>query len=980
MKLSLLSAKVISIVLMSAQMVSAESMNIETHQLMIQKLEVALKSGSSNNQMVQLRLADLYADQARLKTVIQADGKCTTCADAERDRSKALVLYYTVFGSLESQDQQRVLLQIAHLSNQASQKSKLKVFVEGLARDKKSDSQLKGLAYYLMAEDEFRNQKFKNAFDLYQTAISLNSSVNTPITKYRIAWSLFHLDKIGQAEAKLVEILENPGNESESFLGEVSLDLVVFATRSSVNSKKVSDIHNLTPQSFQKKMLLSFSDQLIRHGKFSASVVVLDFLQSHHNLNELESAGLYLDKAKASYEANTKQVSLKNFQTGLKSLANAECSKSPEECRTLQKEFRTFLISWNNDEKLNPSKNVELAYASYTSAFPEDYETFYWAAQTAFQLENYSKAQEYFRKTALITRKKSEKEAVKLFTASLMGEIEVADAAKSISMKEAAYKNYLDLNANGPEAFAMRYGLARMQYERKDFNQAADSFYKLANVSQKSLSKAHLTLAKQSADLALDSLASLKDNKRLLKWSLEFANSVWPAHKKDYLVVFRRAALNQATSILANKEARDRDFEQALEPLKLVPLNGLSNDESTVVLKTQIALHEKLKNIQSVQASAKSLLAIAKKKEDKEFASRKLVWAAEIQLDFSTALKITEQGLVTKDLSPTDRLFKLGFLASLSGKNAKKYYLEYIRKTPSVEMANQVRAQLIRKSKTPWSDLRADLGKLSKTPDLLADLSLELFAKNKNIRVANEVLSYSKVAKTVSGQALNRHLQFGSYLTADKRLSQHFISTGSDRAVQKGIAQRLQHLQSAESLANTAIQKADWALQVMALSTLQREYARLYKDLKALPVPQQLNEAERKLYSEQLERQAQPYLAKSNQIETQLKKYWDNTNHIKVLEAQMSVSSQPTRLLLASEAKILAQYASGSSRSTLNRLSQVDTLDAADLARARGKVKKDPFSKDYLANLRSIEIQIGESQMVAFIDARLKSLDSGGLQ
>src|SRR4051812_15911493 len=107
---------IIAAVLMLSQMsLAAEKMDLDTHSLLITKLERVLERGGSPdvaNVEVRLRLADLLAERARLFD-IAAQGKESDSVNA--DRRRALKHYEIAVNAADPTRRALVLLQMSYL-------------------------------------------------------------------------------------------------------------------------------------------------------------------------------------------------------------------------------------------------------------------------------------------------------------------------------------------------------------------------------------------------------------------------------------------------------------------------------------------------------------------------------------------------------------------------------------------------------------------------------------------------------------------------------------------------------------------------------------------------------------------------------------------------------------------------------------------------------------------------------------------------
>jgi len=94
----------------------AQTMDLKTHNMLIQKLEKGMDKKSKISQDVELRLADLYADRARLKFMAEMEKNCQDCVGSKKDRIVALEKYLRLFEKVEGTEKERILIQIVQMN------------------------------------------------------------------------------------------------------------------------------------------------------------------------------------------------------------------------------------------------------------------------------------------------------------------------------------------------------------------------------------------------------------------------------------------------------------------------------------------------------------------------------------------------------------------------------------------------------------------------------------------------------------------------------------------------------------------------------------------------------------------------------------------------------------------------------------------------------------------------------------------------
>ncbi|RYZ88808.1 MAG: hypothetical protein EOP06_10325, partial [Proteobacteria bacterium] len=88
---------------------------------------------------------------------------------------------------------------------------------------------------------------------------------------------------------------------------------------------------------------------------------------------------------------------------------------------------------------------------------------------------------------------------------ALAAEISAAEKSKDAVLQKGAYAHYLALFPEGEKSYEVRYQMAYLDYQQKNFREAATSFNILAKTKE-----GKSDLRKKSADLSLDSLVQMK--------------------------------------------------------------------------------------------------------------------------------------------------------------------------------------------------------------------------------------------------------------------------------------------------------------------------------------------------------------------------------------------------------------------------------------------------------------------------------------
>lgn len=951
-------------------------MDETTHDEVIKRLEMGIESMDKSEAElpgIQVRLADLYADRARLKAMNELNNNCSECKGAKEDRARAIELYNKALPKTGKANQGKIVLQIAHLQNLNDQSQKsVQLYKKVIANPKAYTSPVKGLAYASVAEIYFKKGDFKTAKKNYELARKQEIN-NRAFVEYRLAWCQLNLGQFDQAVKTLSNLLQNPemlatmttdGKAVDpTFVQDVSADLARFIARTDIGPAKIDLLKQLSPDVTRKHNLKTLANEAERLGKKNASVAVWAVYAEEGEVGTDEKLEIQARLAQIYYDMGNEPAAVTSYEKALELWKRHGCSQQ-EMCEELKSRLRRFVTSWHKSEGKKPTMGLFRAYVAYVQLFPET-EMVHWAAQVGASIKQYAQAGALFHQAALQAKDKNQPN---IFEGSLLGEIEMAEAQKDPKAQEAAYNFYLSVNPQGPQAFQVSYQRAQLFAANKRYQDAFNEFHFLAATAA-----GPAEMKVKSADLALDNLVALKDDAGLQVRGLEYAR-LFPARKAEYLKISRTATMN----IVANNLKSDRsDYKANLVALNAVNLDGADQNEKLKFYKNKILVAQKALDLDSVDNTADKMLQLKLSSSDREWAMAQKVWVSELQLNFAQAYQLTRQ-MNTAHLSRSDRELRLALLADLAGMDARKHNEAYLRTTNNVRAGNLVRVTLIKNSSSPWRELEKHKRQLALTPDLLAGITLETFARDNNLNKAQYMLNTTRIGRYAAGQTLARHIQMRDFKTFNRKISAHQLYGYNDTVMRKTIRERLRLIGQSERLAHSALRNHDWTLQVLTLTQLARENRRLYSNILALPVPRNLNKDQKAQYQQLLNNQSRPYLARAEKIESELSQMWHSNSVQNLQNAFMTASNDLQRLYRVEITELAAIAPSGAQNRLQNLLNTpYKRPSQRDILLARRELRADPFDISKAKTLRELEAQNGRPAMVVYLDERITQLKTG---
>jgi tetratricopeptide (TPR) repeat protein len=974
-----------ALIALTAFTARAEKMDAEIHTVVIQKLEQSLEDTREDSNLslrpVRARLADLYAERARLRAMNEAEANCTDCKGALDDRQRSLRLYDVVLSEAPAKNRGPLILQMAQMRELNGEFKKAEALYDQLVNEGKNkhSNDFLAEAYVGRAEARFSRGEMARAQKDFEQALKLVKQGRKGQILSRIAWC--HLNRGNQSEAvrTLVNILESPQlltRESStglsydaSFHDDIARDLATFFARGDVSRREIHLLERLTPDASKKETLRHFASECERLGQKKAAIEVWAVETNYESTPE-ERLETKVRIAQIRFDLGDKLEALLGMRGALADWSKNGCT-DVEICGSLRLRLRNLVIAWNKSEKKQPSSLLIDAYLAYVGHFPEDMEMTIWAAEVARSLKRYAIAASLFYKSALLASGSKEKDAGKILEMGLVGEVEMAEISKDLKTREASYDHYLALNPNGAIANKIRYQRAHVAYERGDMNEASHRFHEFASSSSclaRTASPDRRKLCIQAADLDLDSLVGMKAHSTVQARGVEYAR-VFPTRSKEYSKMSRTAVL---------KQAEGKEPSVAIAKLAEADFTGATTAERVNFLKTYLAFTERGRDIEGTRRAAETLAKTKGIAEgDYQLALAKQAWAAEMALDFERAYNLTRK-MKLGTARAEDRAMKLALLAELADRNPRTHELDFLRLSRDGFQKALVQAKIVRRSKHPLMEFGKFERNLRSHPVLMANLGLDVFARTGNLGFARRVLNSRQVASEPAGRVLARELFLHDFLPRERSLARHRLNSASDSLVQRTLGERLRLLQSTEVSANQAIRVQDWSAQIVALSALSRENERIYHDILQLPAPKKLKGKELTKYERLVEANARGYLRKHEQIDKKLSGLWAEANAQHQLQRDYRSASPMVRSLIAAQLKRVAELAPSGVRAQIE-----DGLRAGaqmpserQVAEARRDAKEQPFSAMTISKLRELEVVRGRETMVAYLDARLLKLKS----
>ncbi|MGE3757233.1 MAG: tetratricopeptide repeat protein, partial [Pseudobdellovibrionaceae bacterium] len=746
--------------------VHAEKMDSETQNLVIEKMERVLSLMTKKDSSwgpTQVRLADLLAERARLRFMNEVEANCDACKGSRSDRKKALSLYQQVLPTLTYTQKGRVYFQMAHLHQMAGEDSSAITIFEGILKNQNSYSNdVVTRAHVALADLLFQNTKFKKAMEHYLLALKDPNVAQKGIIHYRLAWCDFNMDRLPKAIRSLETLARTPSLLTKetsdgkviadsAFQNDIMRDLATFYSRQKITSDEISTYQSLTPDSQKKELLMFFGQEADRLGQKQAAADIYKIYLATAILDPEEQLEAFMLMAQANYDKGQTAQSTQDFSTAAAAYKKTACYNNPKKteetqgtCDKIQKRMKHFVTEFHRSKKSKPNTDVLNAYVVYAQTFPQDTQMAILGAQVASELKQHRAAASLYRFGSEFAKDDT------LRDKALVGELEATEKTGDAKLKEDVYKRYLAVRPNGANSYKVRYQLAHVNYDKKDWKVASIQFHDLALTPT-----GNPELRKKSADLALDSLAIQKNDTLIEQWASEFAAAL-PQHREEFTSIQRKAVLNQTASTANSNKASDSDLKAALRKMQKVSLSNSTDTEKIVHYRNQLVLADKLNDETAILSSLTLLLSVPSlSAEDKEHALARKVGFYEKRLDFKSAYQ-TALRMRFPNISSAEKEVRLGTLAELAGLRGTAHYKAALDKGLKGPSKATVLSRMIQSSSSPKADIKRYKKAFLQYPGVFSEILILVYNETKNLNDIEPYLKSKKMAQTPAGKFVRK--------------------------------------------------------------------------------------------------------------------------------------------------------------------------------------------------------------------------------
>ncbi len=958
----------------------AEKLSPQTQDLVVTKLERVLSNmneKSSTWVLTQQRLADVLSERARSRFMSEVEANCQGCKGSSQDRQRAIKIYESLLPRVEINEHGPILFHLAHLYEMAGNQNHAITLFEKIIKEAKKKNikpSIVSKSRSSLGDLLFQKGRFKEAHAQYTIALKDKNLDNRALVIYNMAWCDFNEGKLSRGTQTLEGLLRNPQQitkETEqgqtydaAFHTDIIRDLATFYTRAEIKSHQIATYEQLSPKDHKKSLLLHFAIEADRIGQKHAAHSILTRYLAQDGLTKAELLEAYVHMAQINYDRGQMTASTQDFAKAAALFEHADCKKTSK-CEDLQKTMKRYVTELHRTKKLKPDQDLLNAYLIYNKTFPSDRETTTRGAQVAMDIQKYPVAVQLYR-TISTGRGFSEKEKHE----ALLAEISAAEKSGDRKLQRSAYLHYLDNADNDGKGFEVRYQLAYLTYQEKNYKAATKALEKLAFDK-----KGRADLRKKSADLALDSLVQLKDEEELQDLALEFAKA-FPQAQVEFNTIAHKALMNEVATIANGKSSTTSDFKKAVSKMKKTKVISRTNDEKILFATNLSVLAQKANDDEVYVESLQKLLNLPLSKERREETISQLASYYERKLDFKNAYRLALQVKAKRDTAESE--FRLGTLADLAEMNPSRHYKAALKLGLKGSRSLVVRSRLVLLAKNPVNELKVQSNTLKQDPGLLNETALLVYAKTGNRKALTSVSNMKQLRNLSSAKYLAKQDFYTKLEKFAREINSHQLNAKNDSALQKSIKARIQLLKRADGHLTDAIRMKDITAQLWALNIVSSQNERMVRDLAALPLPKGLNPQEQAQYLDILKNQSKPYLTTARVAQQKQQEIWFSSAALAQLAHDYRTSRVEIQGLLSREMNILAQLpGEGKMKDSVAQALKLSPLSSRDLQSARKSVSESPANVSHLENLKLLETKMGHPLMPSYLEARLNHLQQG---
>ncbi|MBC7371732.1 MAG: tetratricopeptide repeat protein, partial [Bdellovibrionaceae bacterium] len=329
--------------------------------LLIEKLDKVyqnLAPNDSSKVAVTLRLADLYAERARVNSMKELDINCTDCKVGDGDRKKALKLYTEVMGRAPESSKGKIMIQVGHLYQITGEEPTAITFYQKILNEK-TEPVLQAEAQLSLGEIYFKRRDYAKAQPFFKEVVKNPAATSRGLAAYRDAWCSFNLGNVALAITQMENVLKNPALLTRSgsaqsqvdpqFHEEVSRDFATFIAKKQISKADIDSLYALSPDAAKVENVKGLALEAERIGKKAEALQVWNFVYGYMSKPE-DRLAAKISMAQLQFDISDRKAGAETFESAMELWKDLKTCQSSQ-CDELRRRSRQFVVSWNQLEK-----------------------------------------------------------------------------------------------------------------------------------------------------------------------------------------------------------------------------------------------------------------------------------------------------------------------------------------------------------------------------------------------------------------------------------------------------------------------------------------------------------------------------------------------------------------------------------------------------------------------------------------------------
>jgi len=936
---------------------SLEDLKLKTDLSAITKLEDTLSKVSKESRvLVELRLADLYAEVARRTFQSEIEQK-KNHNSSNQQRRQAIRYYKGVLKRVKSDETNfETQMKLASLYAELREYKLAHSTLNAVISHPKTPSSIRLVATEHRGHAYFSAGEYKLAEKDYKAVLNSknNTQMNLSLIYYRLAWAQVQLQKVALAKLnyqKAIEIIAK-NNHKEGL--DVYLDYATLLIQD-----KTSDIHEINSilmkahSDFKNRLTTDIANEAFRLARYDLALPLYDQIRkdpSHEEHTQiLAKLRLVLIQSKTQGD----QASLDSFREVVKE--SKSCTKSEDKCKMIQSEIRSFALQVHKIKKARPDQIVLETYKSYLEAYPEEAALFVTASGVASYLDKHLDARQLFESGILLEQDKNLKEDY------LISNLSRAEATQDATDKRLTYLFYLDHGNNPTLKAQVDLEIAKIDFKNQNYEAAFNRSYQLSKNKN-----APSNTADAASEIAIQGLIKQNKDEEILKVATEFSKQF--DSKRSY---FEGIAKQAQISILIAatqepKKLSERELTNNFNQIKNLAEREHNELEKKLLIKNLIRIASEAENSKlKIEALVFFLSLRNITSNEASEATAKLYQSYLKEFEFNKAFQLAKANQALLLISDIE----IAQLADISRNytQASKLY-EKVLKTSSLSKLEKSATvtRLLQLSDNPGivlrkhlSTLRLDRNNFDQTLSALYIIEPSLRTKidslAKTVRTPRLQLAQSRV----KGLEFLKALKFNDPIKLTLTHSRNSLNT-----YQNYLRQLDQTLIRANKIQHTGSQ----IVTLRAISVFNKKFV---EDLSALSIPKEVSKEMETVYLEQIKTLSKPYLEKSILAKQKAEKLEAALEES--LKAERRVARFELTGFLNEEAKLfekkISAFSGDFNASDLKQISQTRHSDWKD--------QQSGIRNQIGENFYSLETQFGNPVLALFLTTRKNDKKSG---